>query len=40
MNQVSKCIETGVLIVIAIVIIMLNKDLFFHQEEYRNGIMI
>ena len=40
MNQVSKCIETGVLIVVVVIIVMINKDLFFKQAEYRNRTII
>lgn len=36
MNPVSKCIETRVLIVVVVIIVMINKDLFFKQAEYRN----
>jgi hypothetical protein len=29
MNQVSKCIEAGALIVVVVIIVLINKDLFF-----------
>ncbi len=32
LNQVGKCIETGVLILVAAIIIILNKDLFFKKQ--------
>jgi membrane protease YdiL (CAAX protease family) len=33
-DQITKCIETGVLIVIAISIVILNKEMFFDNSAF------
>ncbi len=38
MNQISKCIETAVLAVIAVAVVMRNKELFFNKGIAKQGI--
>lgn len=40
MTQVTKCIETVVIAVAAIIIVLLNKKLFFNQNRLTNDIKV
>jgi hypothetical protein len=33
MTQVTKCVETGMIYVVAVIIVATNKDLFFEKRH-------